>query len=95
MHDSDDKTSKPGNKNSRRRLAPWIQTWFKILTVVLIALILARIFKLQVFVEIEFDGEPITTALTSIETYYLPLGLVLLLFILAWAWHRFFGSDKS
>lgn len=92
------RSDKNVNSNQTRRngsLVRRLQVWFKIFSILLLALIVARLFGLQIFVEIEFDGEPIQAALTSIETYLIPLGLVLVYFLLAWAWHRFFGSDRS
>ncbi len=72
-----------------------LPTWFKLSVLVLIGLITLKTLGLQVFVEIDYDGESFLTALTEIETYYIPLGLLLLYFLTSWLWDWFFGSKYS
>ncbi len=72
-----------------------IIAWFKVCVVILIGLIVLKYIGLQVFVRIDFDDESILAALTEIETYYLPLGLLLVCFVAAWVWGLFFGSKDD
>ena len=77
-----------GNGNS----LTWLPTWFKMCAGLLLVLVLLKFFGLQVFIEFQFDGKPVLAALSEIETYYIPLGLLLVYFLLAWIWQTLFGS---
>jgi len=82
-------------REQRRRHSPpggWMPGWFKACLVVLAVLILLRILQLQVFIEVSLDGIPYLTGLTELETYLIPLGLLLLYILGSWIWKRVFGS---
>ncbi len=85
--------------NQPPRCAPrkksFLPTWFKVCAAVLIVLIVFKSLQLQVFLEIQLDGIPYLTALTEIETYFIPLGLLLLYILWNWIWSKFFGSRQS
>ncbi len=70
----------------------WIPAWFKVCVVILFILIVLKIMGLQILVEIDFDGKPIITALTDIETYFIPLGLLLVYFVATGIWGKIFNS---
>lgn len=70
----------------------WIPTWFKVCVVVLIIIVILKTLGLQVFVEIDYDEKPFLTSLTEIETYFIPLGLLLVYFVAAWIWDTFIRS---
>lgn len=78
-----------------RGTVKWIATWIKICVAVLLVLVVAKFLGVQVFVEIELGDEPILAALTDIETYYLPLGLLLVFFLAAWIWNSWFGRGDG
>ena len=90
----DEDSGKRGNPRYRDT-GKWIATWVKICVAVWIVLVIARALGVQVFVEIELGDEPILTALTEIETYYLPLGLLLVGIVAAWVWGSFFGRGGN
>ena len=46
-------------------------------------------------IQFELDGIPYRTGLTEIETYFIPLGLVLIYIVFSWAWKRLFGSGDD
>ena len=85
------------DKQPRRR-APrkkfFLPVWFKVCAAVLFVLVLVKSLQLQVFLEIQFDGIPHLTALTEIETWFIPLGLLLLYILWNWLWSRLFGSRE-
>ncbi len=70
----------------------WAPPWFKVCVVILFLLLILKTLGIQIFVEINFDGKPFITSLTEIETYYIPLGLLLVYFVAAWIWDIFFNS---
>ncbi|MCP4335792.1 MAG: hypothetical protein GY785_24350 [Gammaproteobacteria bacterium] len=72
-----------------------IITWVKVCVVILMGLITLRFVGLQIFFRIDYDDEPIITALSEIETYYLPLALLLVCFVAAGIWRLFFGSKDD
>ena len=77
------------------RKKPLVPTWFKVSAAVLVMLIVLKALRLEVFIEIQFDGIPYLTALTEIETWYIPLGLLLVYFLWNWLWSKFFDSRES
>jgi len=72
-----------------------ITTWVKICVFILVALIGLKLLGLQIFVRIDFDDKPVHAALTEIETYYLPLGLMLVYLVAAWLWDMFLGPKDD
>lgn len=81
--------------DQRSRHSPqggWMPGWFKACLVVLAVLILLKVLQLQVFVEISIAGIPYLTGLTELETYSIPLGLLLLYILGSWIWKRVFPS---
>ena len=74
---------------------PRLPRWFKICVLILALLAVFRILQLQVFVEITYEGRPFLAALTELETYLVPLGLLLLYILLSWVWDRWFGSRDN
>ncbi len=70
-------------------------TWFKICVGILLFLIALKFLRLQVIVRVDYDDEPILAALSEIETYYLPLGLLLGYFLATWLWDLFFSPGKD
>lgn len=84
---SDHKESTANNSTNK-----WIPAWFKVCVVILFILIVLKTIGLQILVEVSFDGKPFITALTDIEAYYIPLGLLLVYFVATWIWDRFFNS---
>ena len=91
--------SEDSDRNRRsppRNLAPSrITTWVKICAAILAALIVLKWLDLQVFVRLDFDDEPVFAALTEIETYYIPLGLLLVYLVIAWLWDLYFGPKDD
>ena len=79
----------PTRETPKTKLLP---TWFKLCALVLVVLIMLKVLQLQVFIEISFDGIPYLTPLTEIETYFIPLGLLLIYILWNWVWSRFFRS---
>ena len=72
-----------------------LPTWFKVCAAVLVVLIVLKALRLEVFIEIQFDGIPYLTALTAIETWFIPLGLLLIYILGNWLWSKFFDSRES
>jgi len=72
-----------------------ITTWVKICVFILVVLIGLKLLGVQIFVRIDFDDKPMLAALTEIETYYLPLGLLLLYLLGAWIWERLLGPKDE
>ncbi len=70
----------------------WLPGWFKACLVALVVLIILKVLQLQVFIEISHDGVPLVTGLTDIETYLIPLGLLLVYILWSWAWKKWFDS---
>lgn len=70
----------------------WLPGWFRTCLVALVVLIILKVLQLQVFIEISHDGVPFVTGLTDIETYLIPLGLLLVYILSSWAWKKWFGS---
>jgi hypothetical protein len=86
---------KQEHSDDSRASSKWLPAWFKLSVGILIGLIILKALDLQVFVQIDYDGNAFLTALTEIETYYLPLGLLLVYFLLSWVWSQFFGSKSN
>ena len=84
---SNHKESRPENSTKK-----WMPAWFKVCVVILFFLIVLKTMGLQILVEIDSDGKPFITALTDIEAYYIPLGLLLVYFVATWIWDRFLNS---
>ncbi len=78
----------PASASASKQLFARIRTWLKICSLLLAGLILAKILGIEVFIEIEYDGEPILAALTRIETYLIPLAALLAYLLLNWLWQR-------
>lgn len=72
-----------------------IMAWVKICVFILVVLIGLKLLGLQIFVRIDFDDKPVLAALTEIETYYLPLGLLLVYMVAAWLWDMFLGPKDD
>ena len=89
--DSDRNQRSPPRGVTRSR----ITTWVKICVAILVVLIVLKWLGLQVFVRLDFDDEPILAALTEIETYYIPLGLLLVYLVAAWIWDLFIGPKDD
>lgn len=83
-----EKNPRPG------RNAGWLPGWFKACLLILAVLILLKILRLQVFIEVSHEGVPYLAGLTEAETYLIPLGLLLVYILGSWAWNRFFGGRK-
>ncbi len=77
------------------RNAGFLPTWFKLCAAVLVVLVTLKALQLQVFIEVSLDGIPYLAALTEVETYFIPLGLLLIYILASWIWNRFFGSRQS
>ena len=73
----------------------WLPAWFKFSVAILIGLIVLKTLGLQVFVQVDYEGNAFLTALTEIETYYIPLGLLLVYFLFSWIWGQLFGSNDN
>jgi len=69
----------------------WLPGWFKIAVIILTALIMLKVLGLEVFIEIDYGDEPLIAGLTEAETYFIPLGLLLVYFVVAWLWKLLFG----
>ena len=84
-------SNKPGRSSvsASKTLLTRIRAWLKICSLLLVGLILAKLLGIEIFVEIEYDGEPILAALTRIETYLIPLAALLAYLLLTWLWQRF------
>ena len=80
---------------SRKPRWQWLTHWLKICVALLAALILLRAIGLEIQLEIELGEEPLLASLNELETWILPLGLVLIYLLLAWLWERFFGSRED
>ena len=72
-------------------LLKWTPVWFRISVFILLILITVKILGLQVFIEVSFEGKPFLAALTEIETYIVPLLLLLLYILSVWIWKKIFG----
>ena len=83
------------SNKTRQGGKPLLPAWFKICALVLIVLVVMKLSELQVFIQFELDGIPYRAGLTEIETYYVPLGLVLVYIILSWVWNRLFGAGND
>ena len=77
------------------REKPYLPVWFVFCATALVVLIVLKSLQLQVFLEIQLDGIPYLTELTEIETYFIPLGLLLAYIIWNWIWRSFLGSRES
>ena len=75
-----------------RKTGQWLPIWFKLAAIILIGLTISKALRLQVFVEVSYDGIPFLAALTDIGTYFIPLLSILIYILSAWIWKRFFGS---
>ena len=78
----------PGKKS-------FLPAWFRACAVALLLLIVLKALQLEVFLEIQLGGVPYLTALTETETWFIPLGLLLIYILWNWLWRRFFGSRES
>lgn len=58
--------------------------WFRLCLLFVGALIALEWLGIEVRLEIQVDGEPIVASLFSIETYFVPLGLLLAYFVGTW-----------
>ena len=76
----------------RPQKKPLLPVWFRVCAAVLVLLIVLKSLQLEVVLEIQLDGIPYLTALTEIETYFGPLGLLLIYILWNWLWSRVFGS---
>jgi len=85
----------------KQRLSPAIGTrnrftsWVKICVFVLVVLIGLKLLGVQIFIEVNFGDKTILAALTEIETYYIPLGLLLVFLVVAWLWELYFGPSDD
>ena len=89
--DSDRKRRASPETGARSR----ITTWVKICVFILVVLIGLKLLGVQIFIEVEFGEKPILAALTEIETYYLPLGLLFFYLLAKWLWDRFLGPKDE
>ncbi|MEM7561969.1 MAG: hypothetical protein AAF353_02845 [Pseudomonadota bacterium] len=71
---------KPGSDPKKKH---WLPLWFRIAVPILLLLVILKLYDLQVVVEIDYEEKAFVAALTDIETYYLPLALLLAYFLLA------------
>ena len=82
------------DSDRKRRASPGsgaksqITIWVKICVFILVVLIGFKLLGLQIFIKFEFGDKSILAALTEIETYYIPLGLLLTYMMIAWLWDR-------
>ena len=74
---------------------PFLPRWFVIWAGILAVLVILKSLGLQVFVEVEYDGEPFIAGLTELETYLIPLGLIGIYFLGCWLWDKLFGSRDA
>ncbi len=79
----------------KSRSSRTLPTWFKVSVGVLVVLVVLKALDLEVFLEIEYDGEPFLAGLTELETYLIPLGLLGVYFVCAWLWHTLFRSGGN
>lgn len=80
---------------SRLQKKPLLPAWFRVCAAVLVVLAVLKALQLEIVLEIQFDGIPYLTALTEIETYFVPLGILLVYILWNWLWSRVFGSRQS
>lgn len=69
-------------------------TWFKVSAAVVVVLIVLKVLRVRILVEISYDGMPFLAPLTDIKSYFLPLGLLLVYILGSWVWNRYFGSGN-
>ena len=62
--------------------------WFKLTLTFVAGLVVLDGIGIEILLEIQIDGESFVASLFRIETYYVPLGLMLAWFVAAWirAW---------
>ncbi len=62
--------------------------WFKLALAFVASLVVLDAIGIEVLLEIQIDGESFVASLFRIETYFVPLGLLLAWFVAAWirAW---------
>ena len=87
-------TSGP-NQDHPRIAGNWLTRWLRIFVFLLVVLIGLKVFGVEIIVQVDYDGNAFLAALTEIETYYLPLGVLLVYFVLARLWSSIFGSRDS
>ncbi len=80
--------------HSKNETAGWLPLWFKIAVPILLLLVFLKFYDLQVVVEVDYEEKAFVAALTGLETYYLPLALLLLYFLITAIWKLFFGKRK-
>ena len=67
-------------RDSRWRLP----LWFRLALLFVAGLAALHWFGIDVRLEVQVDGKPFVASLLRIETYYVPLGLLLAYFVGAW-----------
>ncbi len=58
--------------------------WFRLALLFVAGLLVLDWFGIEVLLEFQVDGEPFVASLFRIETYFLPLGLLLAWIVGAW-----------
>lgn len=89
--DSDRKQGPSPGSVARSR----ITTWVKICVFILVVLIGLKFLGLQIFVRVDFDDKSFLATLTEFETYYLPLGLLLVYLVASRLWKMFLGPKDD
>jgi len=92
MSEDSDRNPRPSPRSVTRSR---ITIWVKICVAILVVLIVLKWLGLQIFVRLDFDEEPVLAALTEIETYYIPLGLLLIYLVAAWLWDLLIGPKDD
>jgi len=77
-----------------RKTGKGVPAWFKLFTLALVGLVISKMLGLQVFVEVTYDGIPFLARLTEVKIYLIPLFLILIYILIAWAWKQFFSPGE-
>ena len=88
MTDSD--SEKPSDKPRHS-----LPLWFRLAVPVLLLLVFLKVHDLEVVLEIDYEEQAFVAALTDIQTYYVPLVLLLLYLLLSAVWKKYFNRDDS
>lgn len=80
------------NARERGRRLP---LWFKLALSFVAGLLVLDWFGIEVLLEIQVGGESIIASLFRIETYFVPLGLLLAWFVAAWIRDRLSRSGHD
>ena len=80
---------------NRRRQLWQLPLWFRLALLLVAGLVVLDWFGIEIRLEIQVDGEPFVASLFQIETWFVPLGLLLAWFVAAWIRDRLGGSKHD